>query len=95
MNVLQVTADQIRFEPVGNEDKGPADTVLHGQLVLAGCSCHVEAIQVKDVGNGVLRAVNDEYDSEVEALYQLSGNSLTTAAINGKNYLLAVVPHSA
>lgn len=94
MNVASLTAAQINFTPIGDA-AGASDRVLHGQLTLAGCPHHITAVQVLDVGDSVLEAVDSEYADEVEALYTMAGGSLTPTEINGKHYLLMIFPHGA
>ena len=95
MTVANISIEQLKFEQVGDDTKGRADSVLHGQLVLAGCSFHVTAVEVEADDDGVLRAIHPDYTDDVNTLYQLSGNSLSTAKIYAKDYLLTVIPHSA
>jgi hypothetical protein len=91
MNPVNLSALQIGFKPVGDEPHGP-DSALHGQLILAGCQYHITAILVTD-DDGAWKAVDPQYTSEVEALYELSGSDLTTSEIDGKPYLLAIFSH--
>jgi hypothetical protein len=94
MNPISLTAAQLGLQPAEhvNGSEFPPDSVLHGQLILAGCSFHVTAIQVSDV-SGVWCPLHPDYTSEVEALYNMSGSDLTTATIEDKTYLLAIFPH--
>lgn len=91
MTPQSLSPAQIGLQPVGDELYGP-DSVLHGQLILAGCQYHVTAIQVTDK-DGVWHPVHPDYATEVNALYEMSGSDLTTSTIEGKDYLLAIFAH--
>ena len=92
MTIPSITAAQMNFKPVG-DDTGAPDRVLHGQITLAGCAHHVTAVEVKDVGHGILAPVEGSYTDEVDALYEMAGGSLSPSVINDKQYLLMVFPH--
>lgn len=91
MNPISLSPAQIGLQPVGDEKHG-ADSVLHGQLILAGCQYHVTAILVNNVDD-IWVPVHRDYVAEVEALYTMSGSDLTTSTIEGKPYLLAIFAH--
>lgn len=67
---------------------------LHGQLQIGSQAFHIEAYQVVVDEFGVVEPVLEEYAPEVEALYALSGNSLSTQTIKGAEYVIAVFPHA-
>lgn len=94
MSILTLTPAQLGLSPAIPADGDyPMDSVLHGQLAIAGCQYHVTAIQVAEGVGGDWRPIHQEYISEVNALYDLSGTDLTTSTINGKEYLLAIFSH--
>lgn len=92
MSILSLTAAQLGLAPANQDSEYPADSVLHGQVIILGCQHHVTAILVNDVA-GTWCPVHPDYTSEVEALYDMSGSDLTTAEINGKQYLFAIFAH--
>jgi len=92
MSIQNISLEQLNLSNPRPELNG---AMLHGQLTIAGGSFHVTAVQVKVDDQGGLTAVCSEYDEDIEALYALSGDSLTTVTIDGKDYVLAIVPHAA
>lgn len=93
---LNITPEQLGFKPVGdNTDGGTLESCLHGQIRLAGLTCHVQAYEVTVGADGVVSAVNPAYDDEVEALYTLSADSLSTVEIDGRIYVVTAFPHAA
>jgi hypothetical protein len=93
MNIINLSPAQLGLQPAGHVPS-PPDSILHGQLVLAGCQYHVTAIQVTKKDD-VWYPLHPDYTSEVEALYEMSGSDLTTSEIEGKQYLLAIFSHGA
>lgn len=95
MTTISLTPAQLGLKPAHHVEGSafPPDSVLHGQLILAGCSFHVTAIEVAEGENGDWCPIHQDYITEVNALYEMSGSDLTTATIEGKTYLLAIFPH--
>lgn len=94
MTALHLTPEQLNLKPQG--DANP-DAYLHGQVILCGCTCHVEAIQVeRSEKDGRLTAVDSNYAESLDALYEVSNTSspFQLATINDKKYVIMVYPHA-
>lgn len=90
---FEVSAEQLGFTPVGATSPGFApESILHGQLTLAGLACHVEAFQVEE-RDGETVLVNPTFQDGLDALTLLNGNRLQTATIDGRTYTVVVYPH--
>lgn len=93
--MFNIDASQLEFYPVGADTGGTPESILKGNLVIADRAFHVEAIQVCDASDGGYTAVNPQYYDTVEAIYTMAdGNRLHAVSIDGRDYLLAIYPHS-
>jgi hypothetical protein len=54
---------------------------------------HAEAYEVRDAGNSWM-AVNRAFQKNVELVYGLSGDSLSTLSHAGRRYILALYPYA-
>lgn len=72
--------------------KGDPKSVLTGVARIAGVGFHVEAIEVRDDPYGAHRAVVQDFDTRVEALENAMDGKFETITIEGREYVLSILP---
>lgn len=93
--MFKIDASQLEFYPIGADTGGTPESVLKGNVVIVDRAFHVEAIQVSDASDGGYTAANPQYYDTVEAIYTMAdGSPLHAVNIDGRDYLLAIFPHS-
>lgn len=83
------------WEPTGDFDEGlTAESRLSGPIVyICGVPHHLEAYEVQYNEDDLQEIVNPQLADELAAVYQLNDQCLDTAAINGREYVIALFPH--
>lgn len=86
-----------RWRTQGTDDECElTDDCLLGQLSMGGADLHVVAIRVERP-DGVLRATDPQWQTDLESLQQLCGDDgLTTTTIPGHegDYVIGAYPHA-
>lgn len=89
---LRISTDDLNMEPSGSGNDTRA--CLLGHVVINGVYFHVEAYAVEEDDDGTLYTVDPPYGEHLESAYELSGDSLQTVSIGGRDYVLVVYPYA-
>lgn len=92
MQELQIPIDLLRLHPAGSHADGPPESVLTGTVQIGSGSFHVAAYEVVKDADGVLHATNSAYAGDLDRVYDLNGDSLSSIEINGLQYVLVIYP---
>ncbi|MDO8415199.1 MAG: hypothetical protein Q7S87_03185 [Agitococcus sp.] len=94
MNRFTLTLAQLNLKPIGHDTQGPPESILIGQLNIAGLPCHVSAYQVVEDDAGRILAVNQNYADELDAVLLLTDESPMKLCIDDLEYVIAIYPYS-
>ncbi len=82
----------LQLAPADEENYGRA--VLHSTVYLGPYAFHAWAIQVEqDEEDGILSAVEADFESDLEHVCGLMGTAPQTQEIDGRTYVLVIYPH--
>lgn len=95
-NTIAISAEELNLQPAGGIYDDHLASVLKGEMRIAGCPFHVRAIEVDLGAYGSMTALNPRFQSDIEALYALTGattgSTPSTVTIDGRLYAIMVFP---
>lgn len=91
-----INLHNLGFEDYGTSTGGGPLSYLKGSLRVGNVTLHAEAYEVTRDGEGEpWFATNDLFQRNVDAAYDLSGDSLTALDYLGRQYVLVMYPYAA
>ena len=93
-NQINIRVEDLNLRPIGKDTDAAPESVLKGTIQIGTGEFHVFAYQVTADSGGILHTVNTAYADDLEHVYGLNGDSLTSISINGLDYVLTVYPFS-